>query len=313
MELRHLVTFVAVAEERSFTRASDRLHIVQSAVSAGVRTLERELGAALFDRTTHQVQLTDAGHALLPEARATLAAARAAREAVDQVRGGLRGTVTLGIMQAGSLGAVNVAVLLAAFHAEHPNVELHARQANSAEMAAQVRDGRLDFAILASPSGRATGLELTPLGHELMPLAVHESHRLAERADVELAATVEEAFADGPPSFGTRIAVDRAFAAAGLQRRVALEVNDIQTLVDFVRHGLAAAFLAPSFLRDTHGIALVPVRHHAPTFDTYIAQPTTRRPSAAAAALLALAKHHTGAANTAGGIRTHTSPRDSGF
>ncbi|MEA2443482.1 MAG: hypothetical protein QOJ12_774, partial [Thermoleophilales bacterium] len=95
MELRHLATFVAVAEEGSFTRASDRLHIVQSAVSAGVRTLERELGAALFDRTTHQVELTDAGHALLPEARTTLAAARAAREAVDQVRGGLRGTVTL--------------------------------------------------------------------------------------------------------------------------------------------------------------------------------------------------------------------------
>lgn len=297
MELRHLVTFVAVADEGSFTRASDRLHIVQSAVSAGVRTLERELGTALFDRTTHQVQLTDAGHALLPEARATLAAARAAREAVDQVRGGLRGTVTLGIMQADTLGAVNVAGLLAGFHAEHPNVELHARQGNSAEMAAQVRDGRLDFALLASPSRRATGLELTPLGHEVMPLAVHDGHRLAGRADVELSATIDETFADGPPTFGTRIAVDRAFAAAGLERRVALEVNDVQTLVDFVHHGLAAAFLAPSFLRDPHGISLVPVRHHAPVFDTYIAQPTTRRPSAAAGALLALAKHQATAAS----------------
>jgi DNA-binding transcriptional LysR family regulator len=308
MELRHLVTFVAVAEEGSFTRASDRLHIVQSAVSAGVRTLERELGTALFDRTTHQVALTDAGHALLPEARTTLAAARAAREAVDQVRGGLRGTVTLGIMQGGTLGEVNVAGLLAAFRAEHPNVELHARQANSAEMAAQVRDGRLDFAFLAFPSRRASGLELTPLGHEVMPLAVHDGHRLAGRADVELAATTDETFADGPPSFGTRIAVDRAFAAAGLQRRVALEVNDTQTLIEFVRHGLAVAFLAPSFLRDTHGICLVPVRHHAPVFDTYIAQPTTRRPGAAAGALLALAKHQARSASTAGGIRTRPEP-----
>ncbi len=68
-------TFVAVAEEGSFTRASGRLHVVQSAVSAGVRALERELGSPLFDRTTHQVALTDAGRALLPEARATLAAA----------------------------------------------------------------------------------------------------------------------------------------------------------------------------------------------------------------------------------------------
>jgi DNA-binding transcriptional LysR family regulator len=290
MELRHLATFVAVAEEGSFTRASDRLHVVQSAVSAGVRTLERELGAALFDRTTHQVELTDAGHALLPEARATLAAARGAREAVDQVRGGLRGTVTLGIMQAEALGALDTARLLAAFRAAHPHVELHARQANSAEMAAQVRDGRLDFAVLALPGRRATGLELTPLSREPMPLAVPAGHRLAGRADIELAATTDETFADGPPDFGTRAAVERAFAAAGLQRRVALEVNDTQTLVDFVRHGLAVAFLPTSFVRDTQGIAFVPIRHHTPVFATYIAEPATRRPSAAAAALITLAK-----------------------
>jgi DNA-binding transcriptional LysR family regulator len=296
MELRHLATFVAVAEAGSFTRASERLHIVQSAVSAGVRTLERELGTALFDRTTHQVELTDAGHALLPEARATLAAARAAREAVDQVRGGLRGIVSLGIMQADALGAVNTARVLAAFRAQHPDVELRARQADSAEMAAQVRDGRLDFAFLALPSRRATGLQLTPLSREPMPFAVHDGHRLAGRADVELAATTDETFADGPPDFGTRSAVDRAFAAAGLQRRVALEVNDTQTLVDFVRHGLAAAFLPTSVVRDPRGITFVPVRHHTPVFATYIAEPTTRRPSAAAAALLKLAKHQATAA-----------------
>src|SRR4051812_49822701 len=136
MELRHLATFTAVAEEGSFTRAAARLHIVQSAVSAGVRALERELGAALFDRTTHRVQLTDAGSALLPEARATLAAARAAREAVDAVRGGLRGTVTLGIMQAGASGAIDIAAPLAALPPHHPHVELHAPPGPPAPMAA---------------------------------------------------------------------------------------------------------------------------------------------------------------------------------
>src|ERR1700754_4883372 len=196
MELRHLATFVAVAEEASFTRASARLHVVQSAVSAGVRTLERELGAALFDRTTHRVRLTDAGAAMLPEARATLAAARGAREAVDAVRGGLRGTVTLGIMQGGASGSVDVAALLAAFRADHPDVELRARQAHSAEMADQVRDGGLDFAFLALPRRRAGGLHLTPLGAEPMMLAVRDRHPLARRTDVELAELAGEAFAD---------------------------------------------------------------------------------------------------------------------
>src|SRR3954447_5122037 len=108
MELRQLATFVAVAEERSFTRAADRLHVVQSAVSAGLRKLEKELGASLFDRSTHSVTLTDAGLALLPEARATLAAAAAARDAVDEVRGGLRGTVALGTMQAQGMRAIGL-------------------------------------------------------------------------------------------------------------------------------------------------------------------------------------------------------------
>jgi DNA-binding transcriptional LysR family regulator len=291
MELRHLATFVAVAEEGSFTRASSRLHVVQSAVSAGVRTLERELGAALFDRTTHRVELTDAGVALLPEARATLVAARAAREAVDAVRGGLRGTVTLGIMQTGAAGAIDIAALLAAFRADHPDVELRARQGHSADMAAQVRDGGLDFAFLALPRRRAGGLHLTPLGQEPMLLAVHERHPLARRTDVELTALGDEVFADGPETWGTRMTVDRAFAAAGAERHVTVEVNDTQTLVDFVRHGLAAAFLPPSLVRGAPGIALVPVRHHAPVFETYLAEPTTRRQSAAAAALLTLAKH----------------------
>ena len=290
MELRHLATFVAVAEEGSFTRASARLHVVQSAVSAGVRTLERELGAPLFDRSTHQVALTDAGRALLPEARATLAAASAAQQAVELVRGGLRGTVRVGAMQADALSGFSLARLLAGFRAEHPEVEFHVRQGFSAEMAEEVRDGRLDFAILALPGRRAPGLELTPIRREVMMLGVHTGHRLADRADVDLAALAEETFADGPAKWGTRVAADRAFTAAGLERRVALEINDTRTMIDFVRHGVAAAFLAPSFLRDQEGVVLVPVRHHAPVFETFIAEPSARRLGAAATALLTLAK-----------------------
>jgi DNA-binding transcriptional LysR family regulator len=145
-------------------------------------------------------------------------------------------------------------------------------------MAVQVREGGLDFAFLALPRRRAGGLHLTPLGLEPMPLAVHEDHRLAGRTDVELTTLANETFADGPETWGTRIAVDRAFAAAGAERHVTLEVNDTQTLVEFVRHGLAAAFLPPSLVRGV------------PVFETYIAEPTTRLQSAAAAALLTLAK-----------------------
>src|SRR5436190_63731 len=83
MDLRQLEVFVAVAEESSFSRAADRLHVVQSAVSATIRNLEREWGVGLFHRTTHSVGLSAEGRALLPEARAALAAAAAVGHAVD--------------------------------------------------------------------------------------------------------------------------------------------------------------------------------------------------------------------------------------
>ena len=105
VELRQLEYFVAVAEEQNFTRAAARLHVVQSAVSAAVKTLERELGASLLDRNSKRVRLTDAGAALLPRARIALDAARDARDAVAEVHGGLRGTLRIGTMTSIRLAA----------------------------------------------------------------------------------------------------------------------------------------------------------------------------------------------------------------
>jgi DNA-binding transcriptional LysR family regulator len=284
MELRQLETFVAVAEEGSFTRAARRLHVVQSAVSAAVRRLERELDSQLFERTTHRVGLTDAGAALLPEARRTLAAAAAAREAVDEVRGGLRGTVVLGAMQAQAMRALTLAQLIAAFRVQHPDVEVLLRQAGSFEMAAAVRDGRLDLAFVGI--GRApAGVTLIQLAREPMQLVCSTAHPLARRQSVELDALVGEPFAELPQGWGTRVATDAAFAAAGLARNVAYEINDTASIFDFVRQGLTVAIMPRSFTEDATGIAFTPIRRHAPVFETSLAVPANRRPSSAASAL----------------------------
>ncbi len=95
MDLRQMEVVVAVAGTEGFTAAARRLHMVQSTMSGTVRALERTLGTALFDRTTHHVALTPAGEAFVPAARATLRAAELAREAVDAVKGQLRGRITV--------------------------------------------------------------------------------------------------------------------------------------------------------------------------------------------------------------------------
>ena len=127
MELRALEYFVAVAEERHFTRAAGRMHVSQSGLSATIKSLEAELRAALFERTTRRVQLTTAGAALLPEARRALAAARAGAAAVGEVQGLQRGPVIVGVMQ--QMGLVGLPRLLAAFHRRYPGIELRLRQA----------------------------------------------------------------------------------------------------------------------------------------------------------------------------------------
>lgn len=122
MELRQLEYFVAVAEERNFTRAAERVHISQSGVSAQIRRLERELGAELFDRSARTVTLTVAGKAALAHARTALAAAGAVGQAVGEVSDLIRGRLTVGMVVGCTVTPLFEA--LAAFHRDHPGVEL---------------------------------------------------------------------------------------------------------------------------------------------------------------------------------------------
>lgn len=285
MNLRQLEVFTAVAEEASFSRAAERLHVVQSAVSATIRGLEAELGTTLLTRTGRGARLTDAGRALLPEARATLAAARSAREAVADAAAGLRGTVNLGVMQAMREPAPNPAALLASFADSHPQVEVLPRHGGgSAEMAEQVADGRLDLAFV-SLHHSVPGVHLQTLAEIPMNLVCSADHRLVGRDHVELAELSTERFADLPPLWGTRIVNDRAFAAAGVSRDIAYEINDTSSLLEFVRHGLAVALLPPSIVGHTPGIESVSIGRHRPQFIVSLAIPTDRRLATAAAAL----------------------------
>lgn len=287
MELRHLEYFVAVAEELSFTRASRRLHVVQSAVSSAIRGLERDLGATLFDRDRHRVWLTETGRALLPEARAALAAAQAARDAVSQAQAGLRGTLTMGTMQ--TTGPIDLPVLLGRFYQSHPGVLVRLRLSatGSAGLARQVLAGDLDLALVSVPGPAPAGLDLHPVSDEPLLLACPSGHRLARSQRVTLADVAREPFIDFTPGWGNRAAADRAFAASGLDREVRFEVADFGTAVSLVRNGLGVAFLPRSFAASQPDLALIAVPGAPLTWPISIATAAARRPSAAARAFLA--------------------------
>jgi DNA-binding transcriptional LysR family regulator len=287
VELRHLEHFVAVAEEQSFTRAASRVHLVQSALSVSIRGLERELGTRLFDRTTHRVELTGSGQALLTEARHTLAAAEAARDAVAAVHGGLRGTVRLGIMH--SLSLIDLAALLTEYHRVRPQVHLvpSALHGGSAELARDVSEGRLDLAFAALPTGYPPGLSVLPLASEQMMLACPPDHPFAKRRDIALEELDGERFVDFPAGWGTRLSVDRLFVEARLQREIAVEVADIPIVVELVRAGFGFAFLSPSTIPDKPRRALRQVRP-SPEFTVSLITSNERPQTAATRALIDL-------------------------
>ncbi len=285
--LESLRKFVVVAEELSFTKAARRLHVVQSGVSSAIQGLERELGAVLFDRDRHRVALTDAGQALLPEARATLAAAQAAQDAVAQARAGLRGTLIVGTLT--STGRFDLPKLLGRFHDSHPRVAVHLRQsaAGSAGLARQVIAGELDLALVGLPGQPQAGLRLHPLSEEPLVLLCAARHPLAGQPAVRLDELADETFVDFPPGWGNRTVSDRAFAAAGVDRQVPFEVADYASAAALVRYGLGVAFMPVSAARDFPGVHLVELASPRLTWRLSVATPTARRLSAAARAFLA--------------------------
>ncbi len=247
MEIRQLAVFLAVAEERNFTRASTRLRTTQSAVSATIRALEVELGAELFDRSARQIEVTDAGLALLPKARAVIDSAAEARDAVDLVKGAVTGTVSVGFMT--SVTLVDIPGLLGEFARTYPavRVQLRASERGAGGLAALLSSGELDVAFLASSADPAPDLRAMELASSPLLLAVTDDHPWASRESIELTELAGQTFIDLPVGFGTRSIIDRAFADAGLERDVRFETVDIAAAAALVVNGLGVAFL-PEFV-----------------------------------------------------------------
>ncbi|MDF3301306.1 LysR substrate-binding domain-containing protein [Streptomyces tropicalis] len=288
MELRHLQHFVAVAEDQHFTRAAERLMVSQSGLSASIRALERELRAPLFVRTTRRVTLTEAGRALLGEAERILSQVRSAHEAVAAVQGVLRGTLSLGTEQC--IAGVHVATLLAAFRRQHPDVEIRLRQAGSVALAEEVAAGRLDLAFAYRTQADNDQLRSVALAGEPPIVLCHPDHRLAAPgAAVTTEDLAGEVFVDFHPDWGPRRTTDAAFSAAGVRRTVALEVNDVHSLLDLVDENLGVAVVPRHFRHKRPSLTALPLKGAAGTaYETVALLPAEQATSPAARALVAL-------------------------
>ncbi|HEY3468738.1 MAG TPA: LysR family transcriptional regulator, partial [Amycolatopsis sp.] len=247
MELHQLAYFVAVAEEGTFTRAAERLHVAQPGVSAQVRRLERELGQELLDRSGRTVRLTDVGAAALPHARAALAAVRGVREAVDELAGLVRGQVAIGAVT--SAGPVGLPDLLARFHERYPAVEITLSEANSDTMLAALREGRLDVAVVGLSTDPPPGIATQVLVDEPFLAVTAPDGLLSDRSAVAIPDLGGLPLMALPKGTGLRTALDAAFAREGLTPRIAFEAADPNVLVQLALRGLGVAVVPESLAR----------------------------------------------------------------
>jgi DNA-binding transcriptional LysR family regulator len=257
MELRQLEYLVAVADERSFTRAAERLHVAQPGVSAQIRRLERELGHELLDRAGG-VRPTAVGAAVLSHARAALAAVTSVRDAVDELTGLVRGHVAMGVVT--SYAEPDVPTLLGDFRERHPGVEITLAEANTDALVAGLLDGTLDLALVSLPAAPTDGLELRVVTEDVLVAAVGHDHELAGRGSIAVRTLRDLPLISLPHGTGLRALLDRACAAAGFAPRIALEAGDPGVLARLAARGLGVAIvpasLAASHADELHAIAI---------------------------------------------------------
>ena len=188
-DLRRLQYFVAVARERNFTRAAERLHVAQPALSRQVRLLEQELGVELLHRTTHEFELTEAGKFLLDRGPALLSAADELWRSVRTYGTGERGQVL--VVYGASASYETAPRLLHALAESHPGLTIATAVKSLGEIIAGLNDGSIDLGLVRCPPHEAE-LEARTIRRERQGLVLRGDHRLASGADVSLVELADE-------------------------------------------------------------------------------------------------------------------------
>ncbi|MFI8193967.1 LysR substrate-binding domain-containing protein [Streptomyces sp. NPDC085946] len=277
MDLRQLRYFVAVAEERHFGRAADRLHMAQPALSQAIRRLEADLGVELLYRTTRRVELTDAGRAYLTRARAILADVDEAAHEARRVASGSVGHLSIGCV--GSATYSLLPPLSRHLAAELPGVDFAFRgEMLAPDQVEALRTGAIDVALLR-PTVADSSLTVAPLRRDRLVVAVPADHRLADRRQVRVA-DLRQADLIVHSADRRSVMYDIVlglFRDAGIDVHVRHEVGETSTLITLVAGGLGVAIVPePVTALSLDGVAYRPLVRPTATVDLAVAHRTDR-------------------------------------
>jgi DNA-binding transcriptional LysR family regulator len=258
MELRPVRYFLAVAEELHFTRAAEKMHVAQPALSRQIRQLEEEIGAKLLERTNRRVELTPAGEVF--RTRALIAVEQMNRAAADagQAGRGEAGSLSIGFVSSAVWGVLPH--LLRQIRRKTPNADIELRELEPAEQLRDIRERHLDFGMMHAVLDQAD-LTTVVIGRDPLIVALPEKHEAAKKTSVALKSLANETFLipKRHASAGFHELVMAACKEAGFTPVRTQATRLLQTAVALVAGGIGIA-LVPASFRDNLKVRCVVYR-----------------------------------------------------
>ncbi len=240
MNIRRLRYFVAVADQLHFGRAAKKLHMAQPPLSQQIRKLEKELDLELFERNTRSVNLTEAGNALLGQARRLLATADSVERFLDDFRAGDRGTLRLGFVDSSAYEVMPR--FLREYRQRWPEADFELRSLSSDQQCDALIGGDIDLGI-GRTMGDGADVEATPILREKLFVAVPSSHRLAEASSVRLSRLEGESFIGFDQAVSPTLHAELVgmFAGVGVGYRPIIEATEYTSILGLVAAGEGVA------------------------------------------------------------------------
>lgn len=247
MDTQLLEAFLAVADARSFSVAADRIHLTQPAVSKRIAQLEEQLACRLFDRIARNVKLTDAGHALLPRARAILQDVADTRQLIRDLSGGISGQLRIAISH--HIGLHRLPPVLKTFASRHPEVTLSAEFMDSEVAYGAILQGRFEIAVITLAPDDHPRILAHPIWQDPLQLVAAADHPLA-RSDASLNLDLLSQYPAILPGLGTYTGrmIKAFFDRHGLPLNASMATNYLETIKMMVSVGLGWGMLPATMI-----------------------------------------------------------------
>lgn len=250
MDIRQIEYFVEVAKQLSFTKAAATLHVSQPSISKAIQNLEAELGIPLFYRSSKQLELTDAGHAVLINAQQVLQSFKNMRTELTDLMELKKGQIRIGIPPI--VGAEFFSRLISYYKERYPFIEILLTEAGTKRIRQEIEAGELDIGLVCSAQSKNESLKTISFMKDPLQLIVHKDHPLAAKDFVTMQHLTQESFIIYRKDFVLYDRILEECSKVGFSPTIACETTQKDLFIEMVQAKLGIALLPKKIANKIH-------------------------------------------------------------